>query len=122
MVTVPQPLACDGQVTFDPATRSLLVKAVGVGGMYWRQGHAALMRSQSPANVLEFSLAAPEVWANGARGEPLPGGWLRFKVTTRRIGSWRAKAWARSSLLTNGLSKSWVCGSAGVKRESLSAA
>ena len=80
MVTVPQPLACDGQVTFDPATRSLLVKAVGVGGMYWRQGHAALMRSQSPANVLEFSLAAPEVWANGARGEPLPGGWLRFKV------------------------------------------
>jgi len=79
-VAVPQPLACDGQVTFDPATRSLLVKAVGVGGMYWRQGHAALMQAETPGSVSEFSRAASTVWAHGARGEPVRDGWLRFKV------------------------------------------
>jgi hypothetical protein len=79
-VAVPQPLACDGQVTFDPATRSLLVKAVGVGGMYWRQGHAALMQAETPGSVSEFSRAASTVWAHGARGEPVQDGWLRFQV------------------------------------------
>ena len=41
MVAVPAPLACDAQTTFDPATRSLLVKVSGVGASF---GGAATQR------------------------------------------------------------------------------
>ncbi len=72
-MSVPQPLAVDAQTTFDPATRSLLVKVSGVGATFWRRGHAALMRD-------EGGYWGPRpVWADGARGEPVDGGWLRFK-------------------------------------------
>ena len=79
-MTVPQPMAVDGETTHDPATRSLSVKVSGVGGMYWRQGHAALMKAETPGSVSEFSRAASTVRAHGARGEPVRDGWLRFKV------------------------------------------
>ena len=79
-MAVPQPLACDAQTTFDPATRSLLVKVSGVGASFWRRGHAALMQAQTAGSVDEFSRAAPTVRAHGARGEPVQDGWLRFKV------------------------------------------
>ena len=79
-MTVPQPMAVDGETTHDPATGSLLVKVSGVGASYWRRGHAALMQAETPGSVSEFSRAAPTVRAHGARGEPLRGGWLRFKV------------------------------------------
>jgi hypothetical protein len=80
LAAVPAPLACDGQVTFDPATRSLSVKVSGVGASYWRRGHAALMQAETAGSVSEFSRAAPTVRAHGARGEPVRDGWLRFQV------------------------------------------
>jgi hypothetical protein len=82
-VTVPKPLACDSQVTFDPATRSLLVKASGVGAIYWRRGHAKLVAAGESGSYYE---ATPTVWAHApgrrdiARGEAVRDGWLRFKV------------------------------------------
>ena len=79
-MAVPQPLACHAQTTFDPATRSLLVKVSGVGASFWRRGHAALMQAQTAGSIEEFSRAAPTVRAHGARGEPVQDGWLRFKV------------------------------------------
>ena len=79
-MTVPAPLACDGETTYDPATRSVLVKVSGVGASYWRRGHAALMQAETPGSVSEFSRAASTVWAHGARGEPVQDGWLRFQV------------------------------------------
>ena len=79
-MAVPQPLACDGQVTFDPATRSLLVKASGVGAIYWRRGHAKLVAAQAPGSFEDYLRAPPDVVAHGARGEPVRDGWLRFKV------------------------------------------
>jgi hypothetical protein len=79
-VAVPQPMAVDAQVTHDPATGSLLVKASGIGASYWRRGHAALMEAETAGSVSEFSRAAPTVRAHGARGEPVRDGWLRFKV------------------------------------------
>ena len=59
-MAVPQPLACDAQTTFDPATRSLLVKVSGVGASFWRRGHAALMQAETAGSVDEFSRAAPD--------------------------------------------------------------
>jgi hypothetical protein len=41
--TIPAPLACDGVTTYDPATRSLLVKVVGFGASFWRRGHRAMV-------------------------------------------------------------------------------
>jgi hypothetical protein len=79
-VTVPAPLACDGETAHDPATGSVLVKVSGFGASFWRRGHAALMQAETPGSVFEFSRAAPTVRAHGARGEPLRDGWLRFKV------------------------------------------
>jgi hypothetical protein len=79
-VTVPRPMAVDGQTTYDPATRSVLVKVSGVGASYWRRGHAALMQAETAGSVAEFSRAAPTVRAHGARGEPVQDGWLRFQV------------------------------------------
>jgi hypothetical protein len=79
-VTIPAPLACDGETTHDPASRSLLVRVSGVGASYWRRGHAALTQAETAGSVSEFSRAAPTVRAHGARGEPVRDGWLRFKV------------------------------------------
>ena len=80
-MTVPQPMAVDGQTTYDPATRSVLVKVSGVGASYWRRGHAALLAAETAGSVSEFSRAAPTVRAHGARGEPVRDGWLRFKLS-----------------------------------------
>jgi hypothetical protein len=79
-VTVPQPMAVDGQTTYDPATRSVLVRVSGVGGSFWRRGHAALMQAETAGSVSEFSRAALTVRAHGARGEPVRDGWLRFQI------------------------------------------
>ena len=76
-MTVPAPLACDGETTYDPATKSLLVKVSGFGGIYCRRGHAALLRAVESGSHWS---APPDVWASGARGEPVDGGWLRFKL------------------------------------------
>jgi hypothetical protein len=79
-VTLPSPLAVDGQTTFDPATRSLLVKVSGLGGTYYRRGHAAMLKAE------ESGRSAPTVYARAAglgevgRSEPIADGWLRFKL------------------------------------------
>jgi hypothetical protein len=79
-VSLPQPLAVDGQVTHDPTTRSLLVKASGVGATYWRRGHAAMLKAE------EAGRYSATVWAHApgrreiARGEPVRDGWLKFRV------------------------------------------
>ena len=83
MAAVPAPLACDGQVTFDPASRSLSVRVSGFGGTFWRRGHAALLAAEEAGRYY----AAPIVWAHApgrremARGEPVRDGWLRFKLS-----------------------------------------
>lgn len=79
-MSLPQPLAVNAQTTFDPASRSLLVRVTGLGGAFWRKGHAKLLEAETPGNVFEFSHAAPPVCAEGARGEPVSDGWLRFKL------------------------------------------
>ena len=81
MMTVPAPLAYDGVVTHDPATKSLLVKVSGLGGTYYRRGHAAMMQAEESGRY-----GAPTVWARAAglgevgRSEPIAGGRLRFKL------------------------------------------
>jgi hypothetical protein len=77
-VGVPQPMAVDGQVTHDPASQSVLVKVSGVGASFWRKGHAALLKAVESGS---YWSAPPDVWASGARGEPVEGGWLRFKLS-----------------------------------------
>jgi hypothetical protein len=83
VAAIPAPLATDGQVTFDPATRSLSVRVSGVvGGTFWRRGHAALMAAEESGRY-----GARSVWAHapGRRdiplGEPVQDGWLRFKLS-----------------------------------------
>ena len=80
MSDVPQPLASDGQVTFDPASQSLLVKPKGgYAAHLWRKGHAAMKQ--------EAGRYASAAWAHApgrreiARGEPVRGGWLRFQLS-----------------------------------------
>jgi hypothetical protein len=83
VAAVPAPLACDGQVTYDPASRSLSVRVSGFGGSFWRRGHAALLAAEEAGRYY----AAATVWAHGAgrreiaRGEPVRDGWLRFKLS-----------------------------------------
>ena len=88
-MSLPQPMAADGQVTFDPASRSLSVRVAGFGGSFWRRGHAALLAAEEAGRY-----GAPTVWAHApgrrdiARGEPVRNGWLRFKlddVTYRQL-------------------------------------
>ena len=91
VAAVPAPLACDGQVTFDPATRSLSVKVSGVGASFWRKGHAALLAAEEAgrhyAAMRSSASAARSVWAHApgrrdiARGEPVRDGWLRFQLS-----------------------------------------
>jgi hypothetical protein len=81
VAAVPAPLACDGQVTHDPATKSLLVKVSGVGGIYWRRGHAKLAAAEQAGSYWDYLSAPPTVLADGVRGEPVSGGWLRFRVS-----------------------------------------
>jgi hypothetical protein len=81
-VTVPAPLACDGETAHDPVSRSLLVKVSGVGASFWRRGHAAMMQAEEAGHYGPRS-----VWAHApgrrdiARGEPVRDGWLRFKLS-----------------------------------------
>jgi hypothetical protein len=90
-MTIPAPLACDGVTTYDPATRSLLVKVVGFGASFWRRGHRAMVADEESGRY-----GAPTVWAHSAgrsemaRGEPVRDGWLRFKLSDadyRRLAS-----------------------------------
>jgi hypothetical protein len=82
VAAMPAPLACDGQVTFDPASRSLSVRVSGFGGSFWRRGHAAMLQAEETGPYY----AAPTVWAHApgrreiVRGEPVRDGWLRFKL------------------------------------------
>jgi hypothetical protein len=86
VAAVPAPLACDSQVTFDPATRSVLVKVSGVGASFWRRGHAAMMQAEEAGR---YGSQSVYVHAPGrrelARGEPVRDGWLRFKLSERRV-------------------------------------
>jgi hypothetical protein len=59
VAAMPAPLACDGQVTFDPASRSLSVRVSGFGGSFWRRGHAAMLQAEETGPYY----AAPTVWA-----------------------------------------------------------
>jgi hypothetical protein len=83
VAAVPAPLAVDGVVTHDPASRSLSVKVSGLGATFWRRGHAALLAAEEAGRYY----AAATVWAHGAgrreiaRGEPVRDGWLRFKLS-----------------------------------------
>jgi hypothetical protein len=86
VAAIPAPLATDGQVTFDPATRSLSVRVSGVvGATFWRRGHAALMEAEESGRY--GARSARSVWAHApgrrdiALGEPVQDGWLRFKLS-----------------------------------------
>jgi hypothetical protein len=78
VAAVPAPLACDGETAHDPVSRSVLVKVSGFGASFWRRGHAALLAAVESGS---YWSAPPDVWASGARGEPVEGGWLRFKLS-----------------------------------------
>jgi hypothetical protein len=79
LVTVPKPMAVDGETAHDPVSRSVLVKVSGFGASFWRRGHRAMVAA-------EEAYGAPSVYAHApgrrdiARGEPVRDGWLRFKV------------------------------------------
>jgi hypothetical protein len=78
---LPQPLSATGQVTFDPVTRSLLVRPAerGLAWLIWQQGHQAMIRDDG-------GISGPRtVWArlgnrDVGRGEAVRDGWLRFQV------------------------------------------
>jgi hypothetical protein len=83
-VPVPQPLAADGVVFNDPATRTLTVRlseaASGYTRLLWRQGWQALRQAQEGG----YRSRVPQVWAHGAgrreiaHGQPADGGALTF--------------------------------------------
>lgn len=81
-MTVPAPLACDGETAHDPVSRSLLVKVSGFGASFWRRGHAAMAVAEEAGRYG----GAPSVYAHApdrreiARGEPVQDGWLRFQL------------------------------------------
>jgi len=82
-VTVPAPLACDGETAHDPVSRSVLVKVSGFGASFWRRGHAALLAAEESGRYWD----ARDVVAHApgrreiGRGEPVDGGWLRFTLS-----------------------------------------
>jgi hypothetical protein len=82
-VTVPAPLACDGETAHDPVSRSVLVKVSGFGASFWRRGHRAMVEADESGRYWD----ARTVWAHSAgrreiaRGEPVRDGWLRFKLS-----------------------------------------
>jgi hypothetical protein len=66
------------------------VKVSGVGGIYWRRGHAALSAAEDACrhySAIRAHSRVPDVWAHApgrrdiARGEPVNDGWLRFKLS-----------------------------------------
>ena len=84
MAAIPAPLATDGQVTFDPATRSLSVRVSGVvGATFWRRGHAAMAAAEEAGRYWgqPAGYAHAPGRRNVARGEPVRDGWLRFKLS-----------------------------------------
>jgi hypothetical protein len=92
-MSLPSPMAVEGETTHDPATNSLLVKVSGVGARFWRRGHAALLKAEESGS---YWTAPPVVSASApgrreiARGEPVRDGWLRFKLSDadyRRLSS-----------------------------------
>jgi hypothetical protein len=78
---LPDPLAGVGEIAHDPSTWSLLVKAKTGDRVWplWRRGHQALLsddgRSDGPRPVYASGGGGYQV----ARGEPVRGGWLRFR-------------------------------------------
>jgi hypothetical protein len=63
VMTVPDPLAADGQVSYDPVSQSLLVKvkAGSHAGLLWRQGHRALFEAEEAGRYASASGACS--WA-----------------------------------------------------------
>jgi hypothetical protein len=81
-VTVPAPLACDGETAHDPVSRSLLVKVSGFGASFWRRGHAAMVAAEEAGRYGTRSVYAHAPGRRDiARGEPVRDGWLRFKLS-----------------------------------------
>jgi len=88
---LPDPLAADGVVVNDIATRTLVVKPAKAGsyaGLLWREGHRKLMQADQGARTYQDLINgnyARDVWASGAgrreiaRGKPAADGSLRFK-------------------------------------------
>jgi hypothetical protein len=82
-VTVPQPMAVDGETTHDPVSKSVLVQVSGFGATFWRRGHAAMAAAEEAGRYW----AAPTVYAHApgrrevAPGEPVRHGWLRFQLS-----------------------------------------
>lgn len=77
-MSLPDPLAGDGVVTYDPVSRSLLVKAKPGDRVWplWQRGHRAWVAAVQSGRYLE----APAVYASGARGEAVRDGWVRFTL------------------------------------------
>ena len=78
---VPQPLSATGKVTFDPVTRSVLVKPAqpGLASVIWRLGHLAIMEDAGSFNgprAVYARLGNRDV----GRGEAVWDGWLRFQL------------------------------------------
>jgi hypothetical protein len=79
-------MAADGQVGFDPMTRSLLVKPAnseGYARSLWSTAHREMVEAEETGRYY----GAPTVWAHVAgrreiaRGEAVRDGWLRFKLS-----------------------------------------
>jgi hypothetical protein len=87
-VPVPQPMALDGVVFSDPATRTLTVRLSdstnGYGRLLWKQGWQLLRQAQESG----YRSRVPVVWAHGAgrreiaHGQPADGGALTFTFHT----------------------------------------
>jgi hypothetical protein len=79
--SLPKPLAADAVTTFDPTTRSLLVKLSGVGAIFWRRGRAAMVAAEEAGRYTD------RVYAHGpgrreiARGEAVVDNWVRFRLS-----------------------------------------
>ena len=88
-MTLRAPLACDGQVTHDQASRSYLVKESGIGGTYWRLGHEALTRANGSFGDTTPVFARVAGRGEIGHGEPVRDQWLRFQLSD---GDYRALA------------------------------
>lgn len=74
------PLAADGLVTTDPATRTLYVMPAdprSYAGRLWSKGHRAL--TEAGYTVRDVWASAPGLGHQTVRGQPVEGGAVRFR-------------------------------------------
>jgi len=79
--SLPKPLACDGEATHDPASKSVLVRVSGFGASFWRRGPRPWRRLRRLAATTHRPSTRMRLAVAISRGEAVRDGWLRFQLS-----------------------------------------